>query len=425
MFERTLDLIASENILSPLSRLFLISKYSEKYYLSNDSSLDMDSYTYPIDKNWTQILEAGKKSINEIFESTWNDQRALSGTHAMLCLLGALTDPGDVIIISPESVGGHFATQYIAKRLGLKIYYNEYSEETYSLNPLAIQEMVQNVKPKLITIDVSHQLFPHPVSEFRKIAYDDTIITYDASHVLGLLAGGELQKPLREGADLIHGSTHKTFPGTQKAIFVGTNERIKELIDKTIFPQFSSNNHLHHILANYAAFLEMKVFGKDYARQIVKNAKALARELYMLDLPVMAKEKDFTETHQVWIDTDHKFIHTLNEFGIRTTSFYIPGTDCKRRGIRLGTNVITKLGFKEKDMKVFAEFIFLALEGKISANKLRRKINDYVRDNEKLDYSFNNLYQLEKQGRLGQLLLNQIEVEGLHDIFKSLVDINK
>lgn len=421
MSKKTLDLVASENILSPLTRLFLLSSYSEKYFLSNETIIDFDNYTYPVDKKWLNILGAGKDLINEIFGSTWNDQRPLSGTHAMLCLLSSLTSPGDSIIISPESAGGHFATQYIAKRLGLNIYYNEYNIDEYGLDPVVMKDFFQQVKPKLVTLDVSHQLFPHPVTKFREYLPKNAIITYDASHVLGLLAGDELQRPLKEGADLIHGGTHKTFPGTQKAIFLGTNEKLKMLIDQTIFPQFSSNNHLHHILANFAAFLEMKIFGKAYAQQTIKNAKVLATELDNLNVPVMAKERGFTETHQIWINIDHKYVHILNEYGIRVTSFYVPKTDYNKRAIRLGTNLVTRLGFKEHDMKIFAEFIHLALERKIPQNILRKRISDYIEANEKMEYSFTRIDEIEKQGTLGELLVKQIEEEQLQEIFNNLV----
>ena len=107
-------------------------------------------------------------------------------------------------------------------------------------------------------------------------------IMYDGAHVLGLIAGGYFQDPLREGADMLVGSTHKTFPGPQGGIILCRDELAGD-IDEAVFPGLVSNHHLHHMAGLGIATAEMLEFGREYAGQIIKNAKKLAESLMNLD----------------------------------------------------------------------------------------------------------------------------------------------
>lgn len=167
-----------------------------------------------------------------------------------------------------------------------------------------IERMVKEERksPTLAMFGGSLFLFPHPVKELA-----DTIhaagakVAYDAAHVAGLIAGGSFQDPLREGADAVTLSTHKTLFGPQGGAVISF-EKYAEQIKKATFPSNTSNHHLHHVAGKAIAFAEMLEFGKEYARQIIDNAKALGQALHESGLTVLAEHKGFTESHQVAVD---------------------------------------------------------------------------------------------------------------------------
>ncbi|MFW9769275.1 MAG: aminotransferase class I/II-fold pyridoxal phosphate-dependent enzyme, partial [Candidatus Thorarchaeota archaeon] len=140
--------------------------------------------------------------------------------------------------------------------------------------------------------------FPHPVKEFREIADEyGMTIGYDSAHVTGLIGAGLFQDPLREGADMMTLSTHKTLPGPQHGCVIAKKE-FAEAIKRASFPGLLSNHHLHNVAGLAVAFAEMIEFGEPYMKQILKNAKALAQALHERGWHVIAEHKGFTESHR-------------------------------------------------------------------------------------------------------------------------------
>jgi len=115
-------------------------------------------------------------------------------------------------------------------------------------------------------------------------------INYDAAHVAGLIAGGEFQDPLREGVDTMTMSTHKTLFGPQGGLVLAF-EKNAEAIKKATFPGLTSSHHIHHMAAKAITFAEALEFGKDYASQTIKNAKALSVALNDLGFKVLVKKR--------------------------------------------------------------------------------------------------------------------------------------
>ena len=123
---------------------------------------------------------------------------------------------------------------------------------------------------------------------------------YDGAHVLGLIAGGEFQDPLREGADVMTGSSHKTFPGPQGGFLLSDSEdeSLQKKLNNAIFPGVCSSYHLHHVAGKVVAMAEFEAHGEQYARDIVANARALGSALAAEGFDVIAEERNFTASHQ-------------------------------------------------------------------------------------------------------------------------------
>jgi len=226
-------------------------------------------------------------------------------------------------------------------------------------------------------------------------------VVYDAAHVLGLIAGKQFQDPLREGADVMSGSTHKTLPGPQGGLIVsdhkGDTEEDKSFLRKLgfgVFPGVTSSYHLHHVAAKAIAFAEHLEFGESYAKQTIKNAQHLAQSLYEKGFKVFGEKLGFTKSHQVLLEIGpgkgKEASKLLADCGIITNMNTIPGdTDpLNPSGLRLGTPELTRIGMKEKDMEEIANFFQRALFKKENPKKIKKDIKEFRKDYQEVHYCF-------------------------------------
>jgi glycine hydroxymethyltransferase len=218
--------------------------------------------------------------------------------------------------------------------------------------------------------------------------------------VAGLIAGGKFQDPLREGADVVSLSTHKTFFGPQHGGILSW-ERNADKIKKATFPGMVSNHHLHAVAGLTVACAEMLEFGNEYAAQVVKNAKALAQALYERSFNVLAEHKGFTQSHVILIDVvkhgDGGTIEqTLEKANIIINRNLLPYDIKEGRhfqhpgGIRMGVSEVTRLGMKESEMAEIAEFAKRMIINKEPVEKVRADVAEFRKQYQKVHYCFEN-----------------------------------
>ena len=357
------NLIASENVMSPACEKLYVSDLMHRYAEGVPHKRFYQGLEY-ID----QIEDSVQEEFKKHFGAGFCDARPISGTLANYAAFAAISSRGDKILSLGVEHGSHVSHEKAgaAGTLGLEVGWLEYNDDC-TMNAEKSCAKILEYKPRFIVIGGSVILFPQPIKELREAC--DKVgakIVYDAAHVLGLIAAGMFQDPLREGADLITTSTHKTFPGPQGGVILGNvGEETQKKIQTAVFPQFSSNHHLHRMPALYGALREMQTFGKDYAGQIVKNAQALARELDSLGFNVLAKERGFTRSHQVLVNCGQPgsggvAAAALERANIILNKNIIPGDGVdprNPRGIRIGVQEMTRFGMKEDAMLQIAEFI--------------------------------------------------------------------
>jgi len=242
-------------------------------------------------------------------------------------------------------------------------------ENPYRLDTKALGKMLEAVRPELVVFGKSMFLYQEPVRFVHDLTKDwnpKPVIMYDMAHVLGLY--GAFQEPLTEGADVVTGSTHKTFFGPQRGIVVsnmdkGTPyEKLWIDIKGRAFPGSTSNHHLGTLLALLVAAYEMNHFKSDYQEQVRKNAKAFAMALHTSGMKVEGDESDgFTQTHQVLVRVrDHglgtDIARQLEENNIVCNYQALPDdeTFLEPSGIRTGVQEMTRFGMKEKDFETVA-----------------------------------------------------------------------
>jgi len=257
----------------------------------------------------------------------------------------------------------------------------------------------ENRPPKLAMFGGSLFLFPQPVRELADAFHNvGATVAYDAAHVAGLIAGGRFQDPLREGADAVSLSTHKTLFGPQGGAVISF-EKYAEQIKKATFPSNTSNHHLHNVAGKAVAFAEMLEFGKQYAEQIIANAKALGQALHERGLNVLGEKKGFTESHQVAVEVTKYGLggdmeRALESANIIVNRQLLPGDIQAGRhytnpgGIRIGTSEITRIGMKENDMAEVAELMKRVVIDKEDPKKVKLDVAEFRKDFQKVRYCF-------------------------------------
>jgi len=284
---------------------------------------------------------------------------------------------------------------------GLKDVNMFFDAEKMNINVEKTVELIKKANPKLVMFGASMILFPEPVREIREAIGEEIKVVYDTAHVFGLIYNKEFQKPLEEGADIITSSTHKTFQGPQGGIIIGNDkleEKDWEKVQKAIFPGVLSNTHIHRFPALAITALEMNEFGKEYAKQVIKNAKAFGKALHELGFKVLCPDLGFTESHQVIVNMKEfgggKVVaEKLERCNIIINKMALP-TDSPQdatqnpSGIRLGVQELTRWGMKEAEMKKVAEFFKRALIDKEDEEKIKEEVIEFKQKFNEIHYCF-------------------------------------
>lgn len=406
-FKSSIPLIASENIPSPAVREAIVSDFANRYAEGWPGERVYAGCIY-IDEVELICNELAKR----VFKSEFADCRATSGVVANLAIYSAFSNPGDYMLAASIPSGGHIShgkkehSGTAGLVHGLNIEHYPFSKEDMTIDVEAtkkkVTEMIANdKKPAIAMFGGSLFLFPHPVKELATFMHDNSIyVNYDGAHVAGLIAGGEFQDPIGEGSDSMTMSSHKTLWGPQGGIIVSL-EKYADNIKKAIFPGNTSSHHLHHVAGKAIALAESLEFGKEYAKQVIRNAKMLAESLAGFGFTVLGEKRGYTESHQLAVDVS-KFgdggtiEKELEKANIILNRQLLPG-DIKSgkhymhpSGVRIGVPEVTRLGMKETDMKEIASFIKQIVIDKSDPKTVAISVSNFREQFQKVQYAFEN-----------------------------------
>ncbi|MCW4026741.1 MAG: serine hydroxymethyltransferase [Candidatus Bathyarchaeota archaeon] len=414
-----INLIASEGLKSPAVRealklsMDLESRYAEG---ENDLTGHVKKRYYQGQKYMTAIEDCTTDLIKKVFNCSWADTRLVSGTHANLAAFKGLstTTHTQKMVVTPLSCGAHISHDYagLAGRvLGLVNIDHAYNTEDMNIDPDKSASIIRAAQPGIVTFGGSLFLFPHPVKELRTVADEvGAFIVYDAAHVFGLIAGGAFQDPLREGADFITASTHKTFPGPQGGTILADlqNSRMAKAIKDVqyaVFPLSTSNTHLARLPALGIAALEMHMFGKELAKQTVKNAQTAGQYLYEKGVKVLGEPKGFTMSHQLAVDVREygggkRVAEDLEAANIILNRNLLPYDDQHDRenpsGLRIGFQDVTRRGFKEDSIKQVCDLMLDFIKRQRRPTEIREDVLALRREFDQIHYGFQSLEEVSK-----------------------------
>lgn len=363
--QNVIELIPSENFVSPavLEALgsILTNKYSEGYpgnrYYGGTENVDV-------------VEKIAIERAKQLFGAEHVNVQPLSGAPANIAAYSALLEPGDTILGMDLSHGGHLThgspVTYMSKVFNFVRY--KTNLETGLIDYNNLREMALTHKPKLILVGYSAYSREIDYEKVQAIATEVNAYTMaDIAHIAGLIAGGAMKNPVPI-FDVVTTTTHKTLRGPRGGMIM-CKEKLAAKIDKAVFPGLQGGPHEHNIAAKAVAFGEaLKPEFKDYAKQILLNAKALEKKLKDHDFKIMFGG---TDNHLLLIDVTNKNItgkqaqELLDQVGITCNKNMIPDDPRKPMdpsGIRLGTPAMTTRGFKKADFEKVGELIAKILE---------------------------------------------------------------
>ena len=396
-----LNLGASENVSSPSLREIVMSDLMHRYSEWEENKIDIrwnpgSEYIIQAEKITTELAQ-------KLFDAKFVDVRPVSGQTAVLAAISALTKPGTKVFECSMDVGGHGWCAYAAGSrwdssiLGEWVGGNDLINYTPDFFPFSIEEFdidvdasmkkIRKEKPSLLILGSSYILFPQPVEELKEAADEvGANVLYDGAHVTGLIAGKMWPNPLMRGAIALTSSTHKTIPGPQRGLAMTNDGEVIEKIGTALYPPFITNHHPMNSAALAIALAELIDFGEDYAKQIIKNAKALGAALSEEGFKIIGETKGYTESHQVLPlvkDPCSKAVKILEKAGIITNMMDFT----EANGLRIGTAEVTRVGMEESEMIEVARFIRRALMDHEDPEMIFKDVKEFTSGYQTLKYS--------------------------------------
>ena len=409
-----INLIASEGLKSPaVKQMLSLSPDLEGRYAEGENDLagHVKKRHYQGQKYISLIEDYATDLVKKLFKCNWADLRLVSGTHANLATFKGLSSASRnrKMVVTPLSCGAHISHDYTGLAgsvLGLENINHVYSIEEFNIDADKSANVIRAAKPGIVTFGGSLFLFPHPIKELKAVADEvGAYVAYDASHVLGLIAGGVFQDPFSEGVDFITSSTHKTFPGPQGGVILGNakNKRLERAIKAiqfAIFPLSTSNTHLGRLPALGITALEIKLFGAELARQTVKNAQTAGQYLCENGVKVLCASKGFTMSHQIAVDVcdfggGKKVAHELEDANIILNKNLLPYDNQDDRdnpsGLRIGFQDVTRRGFKEGAIKHLCDLMLSVIKGKRKPSEVKESAVALKKEFNQVKYGFQNV----------------------------------
>ena len=391
----TINLIASENVMSTLAEAAYMSDMMHRYA----EGKPFKRY-YQGTKYVDEVEVRAAKLLGDLLGGAIVDPRPVSGTTANASVFRVLAPCGGKAVIAPVQAGAHVSHTKFGTLGALCIEHIEmpYNPETMNVDVDKAIRLIEDVKPNFVVLGASVYLFPHPVKEIAEAAHGvGAKLVYDAAHVLGLIVGKRWHNPLDLGADVMTASTHKTFPGPQGGIVATRDRDLYKPIGRAIFPYFVSNHHLHRLPALAVTAAEMKHFGEAYADQVTRNARTLAEALAAEGFKVLGEHLGYTKSHQVVVDVRPqgggakaaKLLEDANIIVNKNLLPYDPPDAIKDpSGLRIGVQEMTRFGMKEDEMRAIAEFIRKVLIDKKDPKAVAKEVTEFRKNYTRVHYSF-------------------------------------
>ena len=367
---RALNLQASENLLSPAARAALGSDMASRYSVRMDAEFE-GTYIHNAYGGTVWMEEIGDEAqalAQEVFNAKHAVIQPIGGHIAAEVALLSTTKKGGLIASCPQDCGGYtgYDARYLPDMFGMRAADFPFDKSVWNMDGGKLAAFLKKARPDTLVLGQSYILFPYDFKAVRDACADARVkstVIYDGSHVMGLIAGGAFQRPLKEGAVALFGSTHKTFFGPQGGIFLTDDAALDAKARANLTWRTMDNAHENRIAALAIALAEMQHFGRAYAHRVVELATTLAAALDEAGVPVKFRDLGYTQSHQIMLDdraVKKKFKLDVAEFSaaMERNSIILDAVG------RVGTAELARCGAQADEMEQVAAFIRDAAKGK-------------------------------------------------------------
>ena len=363
---------ASENMVPRSARLAEALDAGGRYSLKPSGEFEKNDIYFANNAPLQLIKENLVARLKEVLSSYWVSVSPLSGLHAADICFSALVKSGDHVLAVSIEHGGHPSIAPMLCTAGATVHWIPFnSDQTIDVKGLKV--LLEEVRPSLMVFDISDALREQDL-EFIKEVKGEVKVIYDVSQTLGLIMGKAIGNPLAKRADVIVGTTHKTFPGPHKAIIATNDQLIAQRIEEVLAKKVSSD-HTDHILGLSAALQEFLPVAKAFSNQCRVNVRRFAANLVKHGTSVVRDVP--LDTHQVWVTFPsapeaQNAYQVLEEGGIFTNLRKLPfGYGW---GLRIGLQEITLRGFREEEVDHLAELFHAAISGDSLPTETRDRV---------------------------------------------------
>lgn len=390
-----INLNPATNVLNPRAEKLLASGMSSR------ASLGHPGEKYETGLGAIEQIEIITQELAcEVFGATYAEFRVPSGAIANLYAFMATTEPHDTIIAPPPSIGGH-VTHHKGGSAGLyrlNTISAPVNEDDYTIDIDELRKLAHEVKPKLITVGGSLNLFHHPIAKVREIADEvGALVLFDAAHLCGMIAGKIWPQPLEEGAHLMTFSTYKSLGGPAGGLIVTKDEEIAKKLDAIAYPGLTANFDAAKTAALGITLQDWKAVGASYAQMMVDTSKELASNLHELGVEIYAANKGFTTSHQFAIlaapfGGGQTAARRMGAANLLACGIGLPiaQVDGDLNGLRIGTPEVVRIGMKVPEMKQLASFIADALDPNSNITKVGNEVAAWRKNFTDVHYTVDN-----------------------------------
>ncbi len=361
-----LNLNPATNLMNPRAEALLSAQ------LGSRASLGHPGEKYETGLDAIEKIEVITSELAcEVFGSKYAEFRIPSGAIANLYAFMATCEPGDTIIAPPATIGGH-VTHHANGAAGL-YRINTISAPidpmSYTVDIDALRRMAHEVRPKLITIGGSLNLFEHPVADVRAVADEvGAKILFDAAHLCGMIAGKQWSAPLDNGAHLMTFSTYKSLGGPAGGMLITNDEEIAQKVDAIAYPGLTANFDAGKAAALGVTLQDWKACGQDYAAMMVATAREFAKQLDNRGVAIFGESRGWTTSHQFAIVAaphggGQTAARRMAQANLLACGIGLPIDEVEGdlNGLRIGTPEVVRIGAKVEHMSDLADLVARSL----------------------------------------------------------------
>ncbi len=383
MDHQCVQLYAGTNIVNPRVGRMLSST------LGSRASLGYPGAKYNMGMQYGDQIEIMLAALlKKLFDAPYVEYRVPSGTIANLYVYMAATKPGDTVMAFSDAAAGHVSHHAAgaAGFYGLDVHDVPFDAARMDIDEAAFVEKARALRPRLIIVAGSMCLFPYSLRCVRQVADEiGAYVLYDAAHMGGLIAGGHFQQPLHEGADVMTGSTYKSFGGPPSGVILTTSAELADRLERVAYPGMTANFDLSKAAAMVVAVLDLLEFGPEYGAACIANAQALAEALDEYGVTVHHVEgRGFTGSQHVAVQAlayggGNRASARLSGANLLMSSITLPIAELPddANAIRIGTQEVTRWGIRPQDMRTVAKFMARVLVEGEEPTRVRPDVVDF------------------------------------------------